>query len=603
MDRLDPASSGSRQAGYRFGEFRLEADGTLLRGETPVPLDSRELAALLLLLAHRGQVITPLQFKRALWGDEPVAAEIVSNCLASLRMHLEPEDWIESIPKRGYRFTAEVQLLDAETILGSPRLAIIPFTAGFGVPEYLGSAIADEAGIRLAGAQPAPALILARDSIHALARRGLAPGQIGQRMNADLVLSGELRAVASRYRLRVEMIRVENGSPLWTEDLLVDRTQMAELVQDLVNRTMLRLSGLRLPGLRLPGSRVAGSGLSLAAAATPELDPAAQQREAYELFARGRYEWQTLERHRMQDAMQHLERAIELDPDLMEARVDLAHLCVAQVICGFVPPQAAAEIVRRAAGSTENLPPHAEAMLPALGWISFHVDRNLPAALKSFAHSAHLPHDARFTRARVLFALSRRRFGEAIELQREAIRLDPYSPWLQARLAWAYHLGGESSLSVQTTHAALERFPEQNGPELYGAMILAFNGEAAKALELANALARRVPYLDSATAIQAYALAVAGRADEARTILDRLQWLCRERYAMSTFSPAAYLALGEPDAALAELRAADSLRCPWFFQMLADPRLLTLRERPEFASMLGILTGMEAEAERNLLDE
>jgi hypothetical protein len=67
---------------------------------------------------------------------------------------------------------------------------------------------------------------------------------------------------------------------------------------------------------------------------------------------------------------------------------------------------------------------------------------------------------------------------------------------------------------------------------------------------------------------------------------------------MNTFASAAYVALGEPEAAIAELRAADERRCPWFFQMLADPRLKPLKDRPEFQSMLGILAGMEADAER-----
>jgi hypothetical protein len=58
------------------------------------------------------------------------------------------------------------------------------------------------------------------------------------------------------------------------------------------------------------------------------------------------------------------------------------------------------------------------------------------------------------------------------------------------------------------------------------------------------------------------------------------------------------VALGEPDAALAELRASDELRCPWFFQMLADPRLKPLEDRPEFKQMQAILADMEAGAAR-----
>ncbi len=73
----------------------------------------------------------------------------------------------------------------------------------------------------------------------------------------------------------------------------------------------------------------------------------------------------------------------------------------------------------------------------------------------------------------------------------------------------------------------------------------------------------------------------------------------RERFLLRAFTPAVYVALGEPDAALAELRTSNETRCPWFFQMLADPRLKPLQARPEFLEMQAILAGMEAEAARS----
>jgi hypothetical protein len=127
-------------------------------------------------------------------------------------------------------------------------------------------------------------------------------------------------------------------------------------------------------------------------------------------------------------------------------------------------------------------------------------------------------------------------------------------------------------------------------------MILAFNGEGARAVDVAQELAQRLPYFDLATEVHAYALACAGRGDEARTILERLQWLSRERFLLRAFTPAVYVALGEPDAALAELSISNKIRGPWFFQTLADPRLKPLHARPEFKQMQTLLAAMEAEA-------
>jgi hypothetical protein len=117
-------------------------------------------------------------------------------------------------------------------------------------------------------------------------------------------------------------------------------------------------------------------------------------------------------------------------------------------------------------------------------------------------------------------------------------------------------------------------------------------------VELARALASRSAHFDLATSVHAYALVCAGRKEEARTLLERLQWLSRERFVMNTFDAATYVAMDEDEAALEELRIANENRCPWFFQMLADPRLRPLRGRPEFEKMRSSLRAMEADAEK-----
>ena len=305
----------------------------------------------------------------------------------------------------------------------------------------------------------------------------------------------------------------------------------------------------------------------------------------------------------MQDAMGRLQRAVELDPSFMAARTDLAHLCVSQAFYGFMSPTAAASVVRRAAAQIPESAGNAETLLPALGWVRFHVDRNLHAALDAFGRSEHLPHDHLphdpwVTRLRTMFLLSRHQFDEALDVLRAAIQADPYSPWLQARLAWALHLAGEAEASVEQIRKAISQFTEHDGAHLYGAIILAFNGEAARAVELARALAARSAHFDLATSVHAYALACAGRKEEARTLLERLQWLSRERFVMNTFDAATYVAMEQDDAALEVLRIANENRCPWFFQMLADPRLLPLRGRTEFERMRNSLRAMEADAER-----
>jgi tetratricopeptide (TPR) repeat protein/TolB-like protein len=570
----------------------LETDGTLLRGDTVLDLAAEELAVLRLLLVRGGEIVSPLELKRAVWGEENASSEIVLKCIASLRELLQPADCIQSVYKRGYRVSAAVQTNETRLTGTLPRLAILPFAVGYNVPEHLGAAIAEETAARLSGAhsssaEDAVASLVAPDSVITLARRGLSAHEIGNAIKADLVLCGVLHSTPESLRLRAEMIRVEDGAQLWIEDLVVERGRLIELECELVNRVR---------------SRLHSGGFSIAAVAvdTTAREASPQRSDAHDLYLRAHHEWQTLERHRMQDAMGQLQWAIELDPSFIAARADLAHLCVTQAICGFMPASAAASVVRKVSAQIPESAANAETLLPAMGWIRFHVDRDMRGALEAFARSAHLPqghlpHGRGITRLRTMFLLSRHRFDDALELLRAAIQADPYSPWLQAELAWALHLAGEAEASVDQIRKAISQFTEHDGAHLYGAMILAYNGEAARAVELARALAARSAHFDLATSAHAYALACAGRKEEARMLLERLQWLSRQRFVMSTFDAATYVAMDEDEAALEELRIANENRCPWFFQMLGDPRLQPLRGRPEFERMRSSLRTMETE--------
>lgn len=585
MKRLTVTEPEAGHTGYVFGSFRLEPDGTLLRRDAVIHLPPKELDALRLLLRRAGQIVTPLVMRKALWGEVHVTADSVTRCVSALRAKLQPDDCIQTIYKRGYRLTVPArsyEIAGAETL---PRLAILPFATGMNVPAHLGAAVAEETLARLTGGRIVPATMLARDSSFTLAQRGMTALQVGKALEADLVLTGTLRSMPMHYRLRVEMIRVEDGSQIWIEDFLVPEARIAGLESELVERLVYRIGD---------------GGLFLSASAAPavgdEYDPA--RREAFELFQRGHQEWQTLQRHTMQDGLQHMHRAAKLDPTLVAAHVDLANICVTQALYGFMAPRVAAEQVERTAAAVPETVEGRDALLPALGWVRFHVHHDLRGALQAFAGCAHLPHDPWTTRSRVMFALSRHRFAEALELLRAALRVDAYSPWLNARLAWALHLAGEAAESREQAERTLERFPEHEGADLYGAIVLAYQGDAARAVKLAESLTRRSPYFDIATAVLGYALARAGRRPEATEMLERMQWLSHERFVMRSFTPALYLELGDRESAVGELKRAEQDRCPWFFQMLADPRLNALHGHAEFKRMQGVLADMEAAAEQ-----
>lgn len=610
---VDPAGSGEPAQLYRedsdrayaFGSFNLEPDGTLFRNGAIIHLPLKELTALRLLLAYAGQIVTPVQMRKALWGEVHVSADSVTKCVSSLRARLQLEDCIQTIYKRGYRFSAKVTATAVAPRGPLPRLAISPFTPEPGVPEYLGAAVAEETAAALTHDAHPVVSVLAQDSVMTLARRGLMAHEIGAALKADFVLTGRLRALPSHFRLCAEMIRVRDGVQVWAEDVLVERSIPAGLEMELAARLNFRLNAA-LPST-LPQAAEGEERLALAAAAESlsagvpasafQLASERTRRlQAYEIFQSARSDLRNLQRHRLQESREHLLRAIDLDPSLTGARVDLVNLCVTQCISGFIAPDVAAATARLAAAPAAASSGRSAALLPPLGWISFHYDHDLAAALQSFSHSAHLPHDPWVTRARSFFALSRHHFSEALDLLRDSLALDPFSPWLHGRLAWALHLAGEAEESLAQARRALELFPEDSVTGFYGSMILAWNGETKRAVAIARDLESRMPHLDLAIAAHAFALARGKQDDEARNGLEQLEWRAREHFAITGFNAAVYLELGAPQEALNVLQTSLQNRCPWFFQMLADPRLKPLHGQPEFERMRAVLTEMEAKA-------
>jgi len=563
-----------------FGPFRLSADGTLLRGMVPVHLPPKELAALRLLLENFGKIVTPQQLRTALWGEVHVTDDSIPKCLSSLRAHLGPEEYIQTIYKQGYKLSvATPATTDAQESKPLPRLTILPFATEFGVPEYLGTHTAEEAMTLLVHMDPPLVITLARDSVFTLARRGLSALEVGRLLQADLALAGTIRTLPGHYRFRIELIRVADGAQVWVEDMLIEHGRTDGLESELARQLLFHLRASLSQD-----AHFAWSATTITEDRQQELDTP-QHREAYEIYQHAHHEWQSLQRHRMQDGLQRLQRATEIDPSLTEARVDLVELSIAQELYGFMAPTIVAELVQRAASQIPHPERSAPRILPQLGWINFHVHRDLSNALQLFALSAHLPHESWITASRILFTLSRRRFDEALEILDTAIQSDPFSPALHARRAWALHLKGDAEASVWQMRQTLEKFPEQESLALYAAMIFAYNGMPEEAVNFARDLARHQPYFDPAMATHAYALATAGKHDEARQILERLQWLSRERFVISSFTPAAWVALGDFHAALEALSSADQARCPWFFSALADPRLAPLATYPEFQKM------------------
>lgn len=96
---------------YRFGPFRYDSAHRLLyRNDVVVPLVPKAADTLQALLERRGQVVGKAELMKAVWPDCVVEDVGLARNVSLLRKTLgdDAEVYIETIPKRGYRFTADV---------------------------------------------------------------------------------------------------------------------------------------------------------------------------------------------------------------------------------------------------------------------------------------------------------------------------------------------------------------------------------------------------------------------------------------------------------------------------------------------------------------
>ena len=125
---------------YVFGPFRLDPSAEiLLRNADPLPLGRRAVGLLRALLDHSGTPVSKDALMQAAWPGLAVEEANLTVQIAALRRVLatEPggEGWIETLPRRGYRFVGPVARPDVyssatakrPSLADQPSIAVLPF--------------------------------------------------------------------------------------------------------------------------------------------------------------------------------------------------------------------------------------------------------------------------------------------------------------------------------------------------------------------------------------------------------------------------------------------------------------------------------------------
>jgi TolB-like protein len=579
----------SPSKGLRFGEFEVDLEaGSLFNRGVRVRLRGQLFKVLAALLECAGEVVTREELQRRLWpGDTIVDFEVNLNTLvARLREALGDSAahprYIETLPKRGYRFLAAVTERPAREAAPSRRvrLAVLPFANVGGDPaeEYFSDAMTDEIITALCQFAPRELAVIARTTAMHYKRCEKDVAQIGRELDLDYIVEGAVRRGDDRIALSVQLVEAAGQTHVFAKKY---EAGMRDIF-DAANGAAADIAG-HIVGAAGPEDEAGDAPAGGHMRRKPTKDIV-----AYNEYGLARFEMDKFSSDGFVAARRHLEKAVALDPEFSLAHSALAEIDWMLGYLGYIAPrQAFSEGIMRALRALEidNTLAETHALLGA-----FHktVEYNWPEVQREMDLALRL--DPVSPLVRIHYAVSglmpHGRIEEAMLEIRQVLESDPRSLLAQGWLGIMLVLAHRWDQALDQGRLLVELSPSEFwGPFVRG---VAFRGK--RLYEEATA-AQRAALVSSGGSSSMMGwlgldLALGGKTAEARSLLDGLRARAEKGYVPPTSFAWIHLGLGEVDAAFEWLDravdACDQIMMPIKTYEFFDP----IRSDPRFSALL-----------------
>jgi serine/threonine protein kinase/Flp pilus assembly protein TadD len=406
--------------------------------------------------------------------------------------------------------------------------------------------------------------------------------RIGEQLNVSSVVEGSVRKIGEKLRVSAQLVNVTDGYCLWSQRFDREIKDVFQ-IQDEIAQTIADTLPVKL------GSDI---NRALTQRRTDNI-------EAYDLYLRGRFQWNKRSGEGLQRSLEYFELALAQDPSFAPAYSGVADYYIAVASWGLETPvsvwpkaKAAAE---RALQTDDTL---AEAHA-SMGTIRMWYEWNWEEAEREFKRAIDLnPGDPYAHIQYNLLLLQNGRFVEAEREVRAALLSDPLSVRANSYLAGVFHYRREYDRSLKQCHRALELDP--NDIELH--VVLALNYQqkddydpAIQALEKARELSANFPLILGPLGA---VYAESGDRAQALKFLDQLEQASQAAFVAPIARVMIYLGLQEHDLVFEWLEKAaetrDVLLCylgigPIYDRIRSDPRYTKLLHR------IGLAQGAETQ--------
>jgi len=406
--------------------------------------------------------------------------------------------------------------------------------------------------------------VMARTSSFAFRGKEADVREIGARLNVEHILEGSVRRAGGRVRVTAQLFKTSDGYHLWSQRFDREMTDVFS-IQDEISQAI--VDSLRV---QLVGDR-------------PLVRRHLETVEAYQLYLRGRHQWNKWTREASQKAIQLFEEALRADPGYALAYAGLADahaVLMSSESYGLMPREAAAKARLAALKALELDDGLAEAH-SALGLVRLSYDWDWDAAEHEFRRALELNPNASNTYhwySHLLISLWR--LDESLDASRRALELNPVDPEMEAHMAFHYLCAGQYDDALDHCRRGLEI--DEGFHELHW-----FIGETLNSMErYGDALEplKKSIHLGGGTAAEWAALARAqagiGRREEAQEILNRLEVPSEGRPPASFSVAVVHAGLGNLDSAVRWVEKAVDERSSWVPYLGVWPGLKNLRRIP-----------------------
>ena len=565
-----------------FHPFRLDAaDQSLWRDGQRVPLTPKAFSVLQYLVDRAGRLVTQAELLDALWPKTFVQPEVLKSQILDVRNALgdRPKNplYIETVPRRGYRFVAHV--FDVESAdrtspaasavavrPDSARIAVLPFVNMSADPdnEYFSDGLTEELINCLAGVSSLQ--VVARTSVFQFKGVNRDVRSIGSQLNVGTILEGSVRRAADQLRVTAQLIDVNSGTHLFSKTYQRAFKDVFELQDDIAQAVTAEIApvGTAAPAVRLESR-------------TNNLD-------AYNAYLRGVYAMS----NRFDDlakSVDHFREALAFDPRYAAAWAGMAHTYFILAWFYLAPPDIVMPLSKAAALKAQELDPDSSHGLVPLGVSEGGIDWQWRSAESRFRRALDLqPADAQGHVWFTFFCLlPQRRTEEAIALMEKAVGLDPLNPMFRAGLIYVYGVSGRYENVVREYSIARNLAPQYGPTHVAAGFAFECCGHVEEAIpiyRLGCELAANGPYAISSLG---HALAASGQHEEPLRIIDTLQ---AAPIRTEPEIARVFWGLGREDLALDWLERGLERRSLYLLRTVDDPRFDPLRQHPRFQAVL-----------------